>query len=311
MRFWLLAFLAAAWVTGSTAISLAAIYIGTGGLMHLLWLPYLAADRVTVWAWQGRVAVDGLVLRLGIAAWICIQVLESLVPFAAEHAALVPSLIPYTESGWGTVGAGAVGLLSMVLAGVQAGRVRESLLPPPPVVTASAWLERTPEPEEDWSPEVVEAWRAWRWTASTLQGVWSEWPTRHFEATCKTCPEGVLESVDADSRFLATWGSASFSMKRRDPTGTGHFTVLVFTASGVVYPSWLEQQTERAGIDTGIGYAFVSDLSAIVGIPVHHKQPDGLERAIPLADVVRNWDQIEARVDQLAEDIGDALSRTG
>lgn len=45
-----------------------------------------------------------------------------------------------------------------------------------------------PEPEEEyWSDQFVVGWRAWNWDGSSLRGVYAQWPSHVFEATCPHC----------------------------------------------------------------------------------------------------------------------------
>lgn len=45
-----------------------------------------------------------------------------------------------------------------------------------------------PEPDEEyWSNEYVVGWRAWNWDGSALRGVYAQWPSARFEATCSHC----------------------------------------------------------------------------------------------------------------------------
>jgi hypothetical protein len=45
-----------------------------------------------------------------------------------------------------------------------------------------------PEPDEEyWSNQYVVGWRAWNWDGSALRGVYAQWPSARFEATCSHC----------------------------------------------------------------------------------------------------------------------------
>lgn len=45
-----------------------------------------------------------------------------------------------------------------------------------------------PEPDEEyWSSDYVVGWRAWNWDGSSLRGVYAQWPSDVFEATCPHC----------------------------------------------------------------------------------------------------------------------------
>lgn len=41
--------------------------------------------------------------------------------------------------------------------------------------------------EEYWSNQVAVGWRAWNWDGSALRGVYAQWPSAGFEATCTHC----------------------------------------------------------------------------------------------------------------------------
>ena len=58
--------------------------------------------------------------------------------------------------------------------------------PPAAPLPAQEWVE--PD-SEFWSPQPIVAWRAWRWTGSTLRGVFSDWVSSEFEASCDECDE--------------------------------------------------------------------------------------------------------------------------
>jgi hypothetical protein len=44
------------------------------------------------------------------------------------------------------------------------------------------------EPEDEyWSNQYAVGWRAWNWDGSALRGVYAQWPSTRFEATCSHC----------------------------------------------------------------------------------------------------------------------------
>lgn len=200
VRFWLLALPVSLWEIGSVAISIGGALIQTAGFLYLIWVPYHLADWLTSWAWRGRYDPDRLGFRLGVSFWMLLRIVETLVATAAQVSSIAPANIPFAESGWGTVGTGAIGVAGIILAGLGGGRLRDALLSPrrsaesgapatPTATRTPTHFDDDPVPEEYWSPEVIVAWRAWRWNGTVLKGVWREWPTPRFEASCDHCSD--------------------------------------------------------------------------------------------------------------------------
>jgi hypothetical protein len=117
----------------------------------------------------------------------------------------------------------------------------------------------------------------------------------------------VLEGYAQDPRFLLVPRAASFSLQQLNPTGTGHFTVLVFETRGQAYPGWLQGHCERAGIPGDVALRFVADLAGALGIGVNSRFPDRLARPASLELLADRWDAVAERLDQLARVSGLAV----
>lgn len=113
----------------------------------------------------------------------------------------------------------------------------------------------------------------------------------------------VLEEFEADPRFQLLPRSASVSLRLRNLEGTGDFTILVFETRARVYPGWLKEQCERAGIPGRIATDFVADLSNIFAIPVHSQYPDTLADRPEPEVIEENWGTVSDRIEELAQEI--------
>lgn len=113
----------------------------------------------------------------------------------------------------------------------------------------------------------------------------------------------VLDGFARDARFLLVPRAASISLQQINPSGSGHFTLLVFETRGQVYPGWLQGHCERAGVPGNIALKFVADLGAAVGIDVNSRFPDRLARPVSLGRLSQRWDTVADLVDRLADDI--------
>jgi hypothetical protein len=95
-----------------------------------------------------------------------------------------------------------LGVAALPTAGLLAGarrlgperRTVTPALPPAHPAAPLPWLPSLlPNPqepvEEFWSPEPVNAWRAWQWNGIALRGVITEWRGQEFEAQCDACHE--------------------------------------------------------------------------------------------------------------------------
>lgn len=81
-----------------------------------------------------------------------------------------------------------------------------------------------------------------------------------------TVARKMYDHFDADDRFQIDFGTASYSIKLRDPVETNHlYTVVVVQRNGRAYVGWLNEQLPRVGLPVAIGEQFVAESARLLG----------------------------------------------